>query len=938
MELRKTFQFEAAHLLPHLPESHKCRRLHGHSFKVEVAIEGPCDAALGWVMDYAEMGEAFRPIWEKLDHFYLNEIPGLENPTSENIALWIWGQLKPRLPLLTEIVVAETCTARCIYRGPLPANSGCWPPSKIPMALLRWRLCWRALTDGSTAPLSMAVPTTWGPSSASTSPQGGVLTNVFSFAGTDGANPAAGLIQGTDGNLYGTTAYGGANGLGTVFKLTYAGALTTVCSFANENGAFPGALIEDTNLSFYGTAINGGPDFAGTIFKLTSASNLQTIATFGITNGSDPNSPLTLGNDGVWYGTTEEGGAYGQGTIFRLDPEGFLTGLVSFAGTNGAWPRSSMVQGTNGNFYGTTTAGGAYGYGEIYQLGVPPFIIRPPASQPFASNATAQFTVSAGGSTPLSYQWLFDGTNTIPDATNASLVVTKEQFTNSGTYTVIVSNAYGETNAGVVLSVAAPSITIAPVPATVSNSSLIISGTAAGPIGIAKVFCQLDDNGWFLASGATKWQTSVTLQPGANTFQAESLDPLGNSSDIKSITIFYSVTSPITLTTNGLGSIDTDFKGTNLIVGRSYTLRAVPASGWLFSSWAGSFAGTNNPLAFVMQPNFSITAYFVTNPFIAAAGTYDGLFLDTNAVAEQSSGLLSSLVIHTSGAYSGQVVIRGVHHSFTGSFNASEQSSTTVGRTAAQGGPLAMELALSNNDLTGSISGTDGGAWTSALEAERVGEFDASAEYTMLIPPGQGAPSPRPPGYGYMLVTNHNGVVTLSGAMADGATFSQTASIVGAGDLPFYASLYSNTGLLIGWLNLNGGLSGANLWWIKPQTPASALYPDGFTNVVTNILTSAWTKPPANFLPSGTLTISNTSLGLNFTVSITNNTLIKEPGSPTNSLTGTLAPKTGLLKIAFGNGTGKATTTGYAAILQDSTNAGGFFVTKTNAGAILLSP
>jgi 6-pyruvoyltetrahydropterin/6-carboxytetrahydropterin synthase len=119
MELRKTFQFEAAHLLPHLPESHKCRRLHGHSFRVEVAIEGPCDAKLGWVMDYAEMGEAFRPIWEKLDHFYLNEIPGLENPTSENVALWIWDQLKPRLPLLTEIVVAETCTARCIYRGPV---------------------------------------------------------------------------------------------------------------------------------------------------------------------------------------------------------------------------------------------------------------------------------------------------------------------------------------------------------------------------------------------------------------------------------------------------------------------------------------------------------------------------------------------------------------------------------------------------------------------------------------------------------------------------------------------------------------------------------------------------------------------------------------------------------------------------------------------------
>jgi 6-pyruvoyltetrahydropterin/6-carboxytetrahydropterin synthase len=117
MELRKTFQFEAAHLLPRLPKSHKCRRLHGHSFKVEIAIAGECDPKLGWVMDYADISKAFKPLCEKLDHYYLNEVPGLENPTSENIAVWIWKQLKPRLPLLTEVVVAETCTARAIYRG-----------------------------------------------------------------------------------------------------------------------------------------------------------------------------------------------------------------------------------------------------------------------------------------------------------------------------------------------------------------------------------------------------------------------------------------------------------------------------------------------------------------------------------------------------------------------------------------------------------------------------------------------------------------------------------------------------------------------------------------------------------------------------------------------------------------------------------------------------
>lgn len=117
VELRKTFQFEAAHRLPRLPRAHKCRRLHGHSFKVEVVVAGECDPRPGWLVDYADIAAAFKPLWEKLDHRYLNEIPGLENPTSENLAAWIWKRLKPRLPQLTEIVVAETCTARCVYRG-----------------------------------------------------------------------------------------------------------------------------------------------------------------------------------------------------------------------------------------------------------------------------------------------------------------------------------------------------------------------------------------------------------------------------------------------------------------------------------------------------------------------------------------------------------------------------------------------------------------------------------------------------------------------------------------------------------------------------------------------------------------------------------------------------------------------------------------------------
>ena len=117
MELRKTFQIEAAHRLPNVPVGHKCARLHGHSLLIEVAIEGPIGDDTGWVMDFADLKAAFQPIYDRIDHHYLNDIPGLENPTSERLAIWIWNELKPRLPLLSELVIAETCTSRCVYRG-----------------------------------------------------------------------------------------------------------------------------------------------------------------------------------------------------------------------------------------------------------------------------------------------------------------------------------------------------------------------------------------------------------------------------------------------------------------------------------------------------------------------------------------------------------------------------------------------------------------------------------------------------------------------------------------------------------------------------------------------------------------------------------------------------------------------------------------------------
>lgn len=117
MDIFKVFRIEAAHRLPNVPEGHKCARLHGHSFAIELHVGGAPDAHSGWIMDFAEIKRLFQPIHDRLDHHYLNDIPGLENPTSENLALWIWHRLKPQLPTLSEIVVHETCSSGCRYRG-----------------------------------------------------------------------------------------------------------------------------------------------------------------------------------------------------------------------------------------------------------------------------------------------------------------------------------------------------------------------------------------------------------------------------------------------------------------------------------------------------------------------------------------------------------------------------------------------------------------------------------------------------------------------------------------------------------------------------------------------------------------------------------------------------------------------------------------------------
>ena len=221
----------------------------------------------------------------------------------------------------------------------------------------------------------------------------GVLTTLYSFCSqsgcTDGGLPYAGLIQATDGNFYGTTYEGGTTttdcsaGCGTVFKITPSGKLTTLHSFNFTDGANPYAgLVQATNGSLYGTTYNGGAYKIGTVFKITPSGELTTLHSFEGSEGYGPYAGLIQATDGNFYGTASLGGAYGDGTVFKITPSGKLTTLQSFNGTDGYYLYAGLVQHTNGTFYGMTSLGGDYGDGTVFSLsvGLGPFVETLPTS------------------------------------------------------------------------------------------------------------------------------------------------------------------------------------------------------------------------------------------------------------------------------------------------------------------------------------------------------------------------------------------------------------------------------------------------------------------------------------------------------------------------------------------------------------------------------
>ena len=341
----------------------------------------------------------------------------------------------------------------------------------------------------------------------------GTLTTLVSFNLTNGATPLAGLTVGNDGNFYGTTGQGGnpnlnnGFGCGTIFKITTNGTLTTLVSFAKTNGQTPEvSLTLGNDGNFYSSTLEGGNtnlnfgNGVGTIFKVTPSGNLTTLVSFNGTNGVSGLTILTLGNDGNFYGTTSEGGntnlffGYGDGTVFQMTTNGTLTTLISFNGTNGAnpspaltlgidgnfygttggtifkdttngtlttlietngWSGGTLTLGNDGNFYGATGQGGVTnsmypnGSGTVFCLLIPPpnmpFIAKQPLSQKVGVGNNVTFTATAYGAPPLVFQWYYNNSPVGSPTSGSNLssyTLMNVQTNQSGNYSVKVINGY----------------------------------------------------------------------------------------------------------------------------------------------------------------------------------------------------------------------------------------------------------------------------------------------------------------------------------------------------------------------------------------------------------------------------------------------------------------------------------------------------------------
>ena len=608
-----------------------------------------------------------------------------------------------------------------------------------------------------------------------------------------------------------------------------------------------------------------------------------------------------------------------------------------------------------------------------------PAITAQPANQTVFLGQKAGFAVTVVGvnskANPLVYQWYYGNyTNKTPvaGATTSTLAFPAAQYTNNGSYFVTITNSYGKTNSALavltVVDTNLPAVAFSAPPNnfTTNAGTVTVTGTASDKYAaLASVQVEVNQNGFQTASGTTNWTKVVSLVPGTNIITAQSVDLAGNKSPANTLRLIYLASSRLIVQTNGVGSVTSASGATNgasLVIGRNYTILAAPGGNYLFTNWtSGASPGplTNYPggpsLTFLMFTNMILQANFVTNPFPAAAGVYNGLFYPAGRVTEASSGFVSAAV-SSNGTYSAKLLLDGGSNYFSGAFDLTGTAQTNLTRSPVSV-TLNLHLYPADARMTGSVSMSSGAAgWNSAILADRA-VFSASAnpatnyagQFTLLLPPGTLAPD----GYGYAAITNSlGGISTGVGALADGSSISWAMPIAQDGSIPLYQSLYSSQGSLLGWIIFTNDPPqnvSADSWvsWIKPSVPGT-LYPSGFTNLsLTGVLGSPFTNTPGApvlDLTDATLVLSGGNLArgaLTFTnLNLTGNTLTNlakgTSFGETNYLVLAINTNNGLVTVTFQATGAKTNTTARGAVLQNQTNALGAFPGTNQTGSFIL--